>query len=68
MQGKKFFLKKTLDFLSGLCYYNTREREGKPTKPERMNKMEYFEIMNTNLTELAEWLAYEEDMKSNPWG
>lgn len=30
--------------------------------------MEYFEIMNTNLTELAEWLAYEEDMKSNPWG
>lgn len=32
-----------------------------------MNKMEYFEIMDTNLTELAEWLAYEEDMKSNPW-
>lgn len=30
--------------------------------------MEYFEIMDTNLTELVEWLAYEEDMKSNPWG
>jgi len=25
-----FFLKKTLDFLPGLCYYNTREREGNP--------------------------------------
>jgi hypothetical protein len=30
--------------------------------------MEYFEIMDTNLTELVEWLDFEEDMKSNPWG
>lgn len=29
--------------------------------------MEYFEIMDTNLTELQEWLDFEEDMKSNPW-
>ena len=43
-------------------------RKGKPTKSERETKMEYFEIMDTNLTELAEWLDFEEDMKSNPWG
>lgn len=29
--------------------------------------IEYFEVMDTNLTELAEWLDFEEDIKSNPW-
>ena len=29
--------------------------------------MEYFEIMDTNFTDLAEWLDFEEDLKSNPW-
>lgn len=29
--------------------------------------MEWFEIMDTNITEVQEWLDYEEDTKSNPW-
>jgi len=33
--------------------------------------MEWFEIMNTNMDDLEayeEWLAYEEDYRTNPWG
>lgn len=30
--------------------------------------MEYFEYMDTILTEYAEWLAYEQDMEDNPFG
>ena len=29
--------------------------------------MEYFEIMDTNLTELQEWLDFEADMATNPY-
>lgn len=29
--------------------------------------MEYFEIMDTNLTELAEWLDFEADMATDPY-
>ena len=29
--------------------------------------MEYFEMMNTNLCEMAEWLDYEADMATNPY-
>ena len=29
--------------------------------------MEYFEIMDTNLTELADWEAFEADMATNPY-
>ena len=32
-----------------------------------MLSMEYFEIMDTNLTELAEWLDFEADMATNPY-
>jgi len=30
--------------------------------------MEQFEIMSDILEDYQEWLDYEEDMKSNPWG
>ena len=49
-----------------MLYYN-QKGEGKPTKPERKKKMEYFEIMDTNLTELQEWLDFEADMATNPY-
>ena len=49
-----------------MLYYN-QIGEGKPTKPERKKKMEYFEIMDTNLTELAEWLDFEADMATDPY-
>ena len=29
--------------------------------------MEYFEIMDTNLTELQEWLDFEADMATDPY-
>ena len=29
--------------------------------------MEYYEMMNTYLTEVAEWIDFEEDMKTNPY-
>ena len=29
--------------------------------------MEYFEMMNTNLCEMAEWLDFEADMATNPF-
>jgi hypothetical protein len=56
-----------------LCYTTIRKREGKPNKPERKKKMEFysmeqFEIMSDILEDYQEWLDYEEDMKSNPWG
>ena len=58
-----------LDKLSGLCYTTIRKKEGKPTKPERMTKMtfEYYEIMNTYLTEVQEWMDFEADMATNPY-
>jgi hypothetical protein len=49
-----------------VLYYN-QKGEGKPTKPERKKKMEYFEIMDTNLTELQEWLDFEADMATHPY-
>lgn len=33
-----------------------------------MYPKDYFEIMDTNLTELAEELAFEEDMATDPHG
>jgi hypothetical protein len=44
-----------------------------PNKPERMNTMEFysmeqFEIMGDLMEDYQEWLDFEEDMKSNPWG
>ena len=30
--------------------------------------MEQFEIMSDLMEEYQEWLDFEEDMKSNPWG
>lgn len=30
--------------------------------------MELFEIMDTYMTEVAEWEDFEEDTKTNPWG
>ena len=32
-----------------------------------MYQKDDFEIMHTNLTELAEWLAFEDDMTSDPY-
>ena len=32
-----------------------------------MYQKDDFEIMDTNLTELAEWLALEDDMASDPY-
>ena len=32
-----------------------------------MYQKDDFEIMDTNLTELAEWLALEDDMTSDPY-
>ena len=29
--------------------------------------MEYFEIMDTNLTEVQEWLDFEADMATHPY-
>ena len=62
-----------LDKSPGLCYTTIRKREGKPNKPERMNEMEFykmeqFEIMSDILEDYREWLDFEEDTKSNPWG
>ena len=31
-------------------------------------KMEQFEIMSDILEDYREWLDFEEDTKSNPWG
>ena len=33
-----------------------------------MYQKDNFEIMDTNLTELAEWLVFEDDMASDPYG
>ena len=33
-----------------------------------MYQKDNFEIMDTNLTELAEWLALEDDMATDPYG
>ena len=30
--------------------------------------MELFEIMDTYMSEVAEWEDFEEDTKTNPWG
>ena len=30
--------------------------------------MELFEIMDTNMSEVAEWEDYEADTLTNPWG
>lgn len=62
-----------LDKPGYLCYNTNRKREGKPTKPERKKEMEFynmeqFEIMADALEDYQEWLNFEEDMKSNPWG
>jgi hypothetical protein len=56
-----------------LCYYNTRKREGKPNKPEGKKKMEFysmeqFEIMGDILEDYQEWLDFEADMATNPYG
>jgi hypothetical protein len=56
-----------------MWYYNTRKREGKPNKPERKKEMEFysmeqFEIMSDLMEDYQEWLDFEEDMKSNPYG
>lgn len=32
-----------------------------------MYQKDDFEIMDTNLTELAEWLAFEDDMETDPY-
>lgn len=32
-----------------------------------MNK-DYWEILGDAIEELSDWEAYEEDMKTNPWG
>ena len=32
-----------------------------------MYQKDNFEIMDTNLTELAEWLAFEDDMETDPY-
>ena len=66
-------MKKTIDKCVRACYNTYRKREGKPTKPERKKEMEFyngeqFEIMADILEDYQEWLDFEEDMKSNPWG
>ena len=30
--------------------------------------MEFFEYMDTMMTEVSDWMEYEEDCKSDPWG
>lgn len=56
-----------LDKCARSCYIIIRKGKEKPTKPERKKKMEYFEIMDTNLTELQEWLDFEADMATHPY-
>ena len=55
-----------------MCYTIIRKREGKPNKPEREKKMEFyemerFEMMGDLLEDLADWQAFEEDLLTNPW-
>ena len=57
------FLKKMLDICARLCYYNTRKRK----EAKKMAK-DYLEIMGDALEELEDWLAFEADMATNPWG
>lgn len=67
------FPKKMLDILPVLCYTIITEREGKPTKPERENEMDFynmeqFEIMGDALEALQEWLDFEADLaEGDPW-
>jgi hypothetical protein len=57
--------------LPGLVLYYNQKEGRKTPKPERKNKMtytmEYYEMMNTYLDEVAEWIDFEEDMKTNPY-
>lgn len=57
------FLKKMLDIFARLCYYNYRKRK----EATEMAK-DYLEIMGDALEELEDWLAFEADMATNPWG
>lgn len=52
-----------LDFLD-ICDIIKVEIERWKTlkKPERKNKMEYFEIMDTNFTEVREWDEFQADL------
>jgi hypothetical protein len=57
----------------GCAILQSERGKENPNKPERMNKMEFysmeqFEIMGDLMEEYQEWLDFEEDMKSNPWG
>ena len=57
------FLKKSIDKRPGLCYYNYRKRK----EATEMAK-DYLEIMGDAMDELNDWLAFEADMATNPWG
>jgi hypothetical protein len=52
-----------LDF-SNICAIIKIEIERRKTlkKPERKNRMEYFEIMDTNFTEVREWDEFQADL------
>lgn len=52
-----------LDIFARLCYYNNRKRK----EATEMAK-DYLEIMGDALEELEDWLAFEADMATNPWG
>ena len=61
-----------LVFSAFLWYTTYRKREGKPTKPERKIKMEFysmemFEMVSDWMEEVAEWEAYEADMETHPF-
>ena len=65
-------MKKTLDKSPGQCYTIIRKREGKPNKPERMNRMDFysmekFEIMADMMEEWLDWEHFEQDMETNPY-
>ena len=56
-----------------MLYYN--QKEGRKTQTNRKGRkkmefysMEQFEIMGDLMEDYQEWLDFEEDMKSNPWG
>lgn len=50
-----------------VCYNKDTERENTKSKMED-KKMERFEWMDTMLTELADWEAFEADLaESDPW-
>lgn len=52
-----------------MCYNKDTKGEGLPQKKgdTTMYQKDNFEIMDTILTELAEELAFEEDMASDPY-